>query len=95
MGVGKGERPKDGHRGKRALLLCPADFGPYTTFIFHMRPLLFPSKKKVCSQIHVPLSLLFSDGSLDSLPWLSEAQPPLLPTAQEIRLGQGPWTSPV
>lgn len=40
MGTGKGERlktcerPEDSYCGKQALLLCPADFGPYITFIF-------------------------------------------------------------
>lgn len=40
MGIGKGERlktcerPEDLDCGKQASLLCPADLGPYITFIF-------------------------------------------------------------
>lgn len=53
MGIGKGERlktcerPEDLDCGKQALLLCPADFGPYITFIILYNSLFWfhPRKK--------------------------------------------------
>lgn len=54
-----------GNRHCYSVLLTLVPTSPSSSYV---TPLLFPSKKKVCSQIHVPLSHLFSDGSLDSLP---------------------------